>query len=107
MPRNVTRGFSDTAKSGREGALRGAPAIGSPAAGVRLTEASSFDWLDQISNLADNATGVINGIKGSNDPKPAASVQTPRTAIGGLNPNILYIAGAVVLVILVVMFKRK
>jgi len=105
MPRQVTRGFSDTAKSGREGALRGAPAIGSPAAGIR--EQNSFDWLNSIEDFADNATGVINAVKGQADPKPAASIQKP-TAVGGLNPQILYIGGAVVLVIVaVLMFKRK
>lgn len=105
MPKSITRGFADTAKSGREGALRGAPAFGSPAAGVTLTEASSYNWLDRVSDLADNATGVINAVKGAADPKPAAAVDKPKqSALGGLNPTILI--GAALLIAAVLYFRK-
>jgi hypothetical protein len=103
MANRVLRGFTDTAKSGREGALRGAPATGSPAEGI--TRENSFDWLNQITDTAENLGNVVNAVKGAADPKPASSVQKPATAFGGLNPTI--IIGAVVALIAVVFLLRK
>jgi hypothetical protein len=106
MRRQPTRGFSDSGKTAQPGAQRGAPAFGSPAAGI--TRLSSFDWLDSLSDIAENAGDVVNAVKGDSDPKPAASVQKPKaTALGGLNPTILYLGLGIALLIVALTLFRK
>jgi len=107
MRRQPTRGFSDSAKSAQPGAQRGAPAFGSPAAGI--TRLNSFDWLDSLSDIAENAGDVVNAVKGDAEPKDAKSVQKPsaKSAAGLDQKTILWVAaGIAVLIVALVLFRK-
>ncbi len=93
----------DTARNGGTFA-QGTATLGSPTEGVILKQ-GGWDWLDQVSQLADEAQPVINAVKGSKDTAPASAIQKPAPAPA--DNKILWIAGAVAAVIVLVLVLKK